>query len=133
MTSTTTKPDAVQPEAEAAVYLFDDWFDPIEAGLRDRVREWIEAMINGEFEAALGRPRYGRIPASERDEAAAVTGYRNGSRRRTDRRRDAVARHCARRRPRSPTPKRLCAARPQVALRKPAHEDGSQVGATQDS
>ena len=84
MTSTTTKPDAVQPEAEAAVYLFDDWFDPIEAGLRDRVREWIEAMINGEFEAALGRPRYGRIAASEReDEAAAVTGYRNGSRRRT--------------------------------------------------
>jgi hypothetical protein len=27
MTSTTTKPAAIQPEAETAVYLFDDWFD----------------------------------------------------------------------------------------------------------
>ncbi len=36
MTSTTTKPNAVQPDAETAVYLFEDWFDPIEAGLRDR-------------------------------------------------------------------------------------------------
>lgn len=39
MTSTTTKsaadlPDAVQPEAGTGVYLFDDWFDPIEAGQR---------------------------------------------------------------------------------------------------
>ncbi len=38
MTSTTTKPAAVRPEAETAGYLFDDWFDPIEAGLRDRER-----------------------------------------------------------------------------------------------
>lgn len=29
MTSTTTQPDAFQPEAETAIYLFDDWFDPI--------------------------------------------------------------------------------------------------------
>jgi hypothetical protein len=32
-----TKPDSSQPAAETAVYLFDDWFDPIEAGVRDRV------------------------------------------------------------------------------------------------
>jgi len=57
MTSTTTKPDAVQPEAETAVYLFDDWFDPIEAGLRDRVRDFIETMIRTELDAALARPR----------------------------------------------------------------------------
>ena len=37
MTSVTTKPDSSQPAAETAVYLFDDWFDPIEAGVRDRV------------------------------------------------------------------------------------------------
>ncbi len=36
-----TKPDSSQPAAETAVYLFDDWFDPIEAGVRDRVREWM--------------------------------------------------------------------------------------------
>jgi transposase-like protein len=82
MTSTTTKPDAVQPET--AVYLFDDWFDPIEAGLRDRVRDFIETMIRTEFDAALGRPRYGRISAEEREaKVAAVSGYRHGSRTRT--------------------------------------------------
>ena len=54
----TTKSDAAQPEAETAVYLFDDWFDPIEAGLRDRVRDFIETMIGSELDAALGRPRY---------------------------------------------------------------------------
>ena len=62
MTSTTTKPDAVQPEAETAVYLFDDWFDPIEAGLRDRVRDFIETMFRSELDAVLARPRYARQP-----------------------------------------------------------------------
>ena len=40
MTSFTTKPDSSQPAAETAVHLFDNWFDPIEAGLRDRAREF---------------------------------------------------------------------------------------------
>jgi hypothetical protein len=26
-------------------HLFDDWFDPIEAGIRDRVREFIEEPL----------------------------------------------------------------------------------------
>ena len=60
MTSTTTKPETVQPEADAAIYLFDDWFDPIEAGLRDRVRDFIETMFRAELDAALARPRYAR-------------------------------------------------------------------------
>ena len=64
MTSTITKPDAIQPEAETAVYLFDDWFDPIEAGLRDRVRGFIETMIRTELDAALARPRYARRAAA---------------------------------------------------------------------
>ena len=62
MTSTTTKPDAVQPDAKTAVYLFDDWFDPIEAGLRDRVRDFIETMFRTELDTALARPRYARRP-----------------------------------------------------------------------
>jgi hypothetical protein len=41
-----TKPDSSQPAAETAVYLFDDWFDPIEAGVRNRVREFIQAMAS---------------------------------------------------------------------------------------
>jgi transposase-like protein len=84
MTITTTKPDAVQPEAaETAVYLFDDWFDPIESGLRDRVRDFIETMIRTELDAALARPRYARRPAASEggDGAdAGVTGHRHGSR-----------------------------------------------------
>ena len=73
MTSTTTKPEAVQPEAETAVYLFDDWFDPIEAGLRDRVRDFIETMFRTELDTALARPRYARRPgASEGSDGAAA-------------------------------------------------------------
>ena len=51
MTSTTTKPDTVQCEGEAETFLFDNWFDPIEAGLRERVRGFIEAMIETELDA----------------------------------------------------------------------------------
>jgi hypothetical protein len=50
MTSITTKPDSSQPQSDA-VHLFDNWFDPIEGGLRDRVREFIHAMIEGELDA----------------------------------------------------------------------------------
>jgi hypothetical protein len=39
------------------VYLFDDWFDAIEALVRDRVRGFIQAMIEGELDEALMRPR----------------------------------------------------------------------------
>jgi putative transposase len=60
MTSNTTKPELTQPEPETAAHLFDNWFDPIETGLRDRVREFIQAMFEGELEAALSRPRYAR-------------------------------------------------------------------------
>jgi hypothetical protein len=35
-------------------------FDPIEAGLRERVREIIEEMIRSELDAVLSSPRYGR-------------------------------------------------------------------------
>src|SRR6266478_8605845 len=60
MTSVTTKPEATQPSTETSSHLFDDWFDPIEIGIRDRVREFIEEMIRGELDAVLARPRYGR-------------------------------------------------------------------------
>ena len=60
MTSHTTNPDSVQPVDEAAAHLFDNWFDPIESAVRDRVRGLIEELIHGELEAVLARPRYGR-------------------------------------------------------------------------
>jgi hypothetical protein len=55
MTNNSTKLPAQQAETESAVLLLDDWFDPIEAGLRDRVLEFLQVMIESELEAALAR------------------------------------------------------------------------------
>jgi hypothetical protein len=54
-------PDAI------GCHLFDDWFDLIEAGIRDRVREFIEEMIRGELDAVLSRLRYGGRRGRYRD------------------------------------------------------------------
>ena len=84
MTSITTKSDSAQPKAETAIQLFDDWFDPIETGVRERVHEFIEELIRGELDAALARPRYGRAKTIEGpDGAAGVAGHRHGSRTRS--------------------------------------------------
>src|SRR3954464_207985 len=86
MASPTTKPDAVQPEAEAGVALFDGWFDPIEAALRDRARAFIETMISSALDGALPRGRYARGPAAGEGgdgAAAGVVGHRHGRRTRT--------------------------------------------------
>ena len=61
MMSDSTHPTTLQREAETAVYLFDNWFDPIAACVREPVREFIQGMIEGELEATLLRPRYGRL------------------------------------------------------------------------
>ena len=50
MTNDSTKSSISRPASDTAIYLFDDWFDPIEAGVRDRVRGFIEAMIEGELD-----------------------------------------------------------------------------------
>ena len=47
MTNVTTKPKSSQPHSETAVDLFDNWFDPIDVGVRDRVHEFIHTMIEG--------------------------------------------------------------------------------------
>ncbi len=52
-----------------------DWSDPIEDGIRSRVRGFIEAIIEEELETALGRGRYERAAEGPR-------GYRNGHRER---------------------------------------------------
>lgn len=81
MHSPTTPHRVAQPEAAS---LFEDWFDPIESGLRERVRGFIEEMIRSELDAALARPRYARRTAAEcADRAPGVAGHRHGSRTRT--------------------------------------------------
>ena len=75
MTSHTTN-RLPQPEIETAAHLFDNWFDPIEAGLRDRAREFIEAMIEASSTTVLARPRYGRVTKPSSDERR--SGRRHG-------------------------------------------------------
>src|ERR1700737_1466945 len=83
MTSTSTKPDSLQPAADMAGDLFDNWFDPLEAEVRARSREFIEELLRGELEAALSRPRYGRSAMSGSEGRASVAGHRHGSRTRS--------------------------------------------------
>ncbi|PWB60166.1 MAG: IS256 family transposase, partial [Bradyrhizobiaceae bacterium] len=82
MTSDITKSAAALPADEAAEGLFDNWFDPIESALRDRVRGFIEDLIQDELEGVLARPRYGRR-AQAADGVTGTVGHRHGSRSRT--------------------------------------------------
>src|SRR5450432_1802768 len=83
MTSNTTKPDSLQPAAEMAVDLFDNWFDPIETEVRARARGFIEEMIRGELDAMLARRRYERSEKASDAGRPGVTGHRHGSRTRS--------------------------------------------------
>src|SRR5947209_16132653 len=86
MTNNSTTSPVLQSAAETAVDLLDDWFDPIEAGLRDRVREFIQTMIESELETALSRPRYARRAKADPENAegaSGVTGHRHGHRSRS--------------------------------------------------
>lgn len=51
----------------------DAWFDPIEAGVRGRVRGFIETLLEEELSDALGRGRHQRATSGPK-------GYRNGTR-----------------------------------------------------
>ena len=76
MTNVTMKSQAVQHDGEAGIDLFDDWFDPIETSLRERVRGFIEQVIEAELDGALCRPRYGRPAGGE----PGSIGHRHGHR-----------------------------------------------------
>ena len=61
--------------ADTGLFAGDAWFDPIEAGIRERVRGFIEELLEQELTASLGRGK------SERA-AGEPKGYRNGTRER---------------------------------------------------
>jgi transposase-like protein len=61
--------------ADTALFAGDAWFDPIEAGLRERIRGFIGELLEQELTSALGRDRHER--AVERPK-----GYRHGTRER---------------------------------------------------
>jgi transposase-like protein len=80
------KTGTIEPPANAAegtLFLGDDWFDPLEAGVRSRIRGFIEELLEAELAAALGRDRYERPRLAEtRAGAQAVigAGHRHGHR-----------------------------------------------------
>jgi transposase-like protein len=86
MERTTTKPAVAHSGPEASAQLLEDWFDPIEAGVRERVRHFIEGMIETELEEALSRPRYGRLAkagSSSSEGLTGLSGHRHGHRARS--------------------------------------------------
>src|SRR5947208_7120507 len=60
--------------------LFDNWIDAIEDGVRSRVRDFIETMLEEELSQVLGRPRYVRRQPGETGARAVAHGVRNGHR-----------------------------------------------------
>ncbi|MGC8553829.1 MAG: transposase, partial [Phycisphaerae bacterium] len=60
----------IAKEAEVP-FLGANWFDPLEAGVRERIRGFIQNLLEDELAAALGRGRYDR---------GGVAGYRHGHR-----------------------------------------------------
>src|SRR3954463_6647331 len=65
----------VQAAQAASLFAGEAWFDPIEAGIRERIRRFIEALFEEELSAAWGRGRGERAIGAPR-------GYRNGTRER---------------------------------------------------
>ena len=85
--------DSMRVEDDAKLFLGEAWSDPIEAGIRDRIRGFIEQLIEEELAVALGRGRYERrhwgevgspdsLPAGETADDAPLDGHRHGHRER---------------------------------------------------
>jgi putative transposase len=72
--------DSRNTSTESPALLGEAWFDPIEMGIRDRIRGFIEALVDEELNEALGRARYQRPVGA--DTAPARVGYRHGRRER---------------------------------------------------
>jgi putative transposase len=66
--------DSTRGPAEQALFAGEAWFDPVETGVRGRIRGLIEDLVEQELEAALGRGRYERV--------GGTSGHRHGHRRR---------------------------------------------------
>ena len=66
--------DTSKGPGEQALFAGEAWFDPIETGVRGRIRGLIEELVEQELEAALGRGRYER--------AGGTSGHRHGHRKR---------------------------------------------------
>lgn len=76
---------ATEEASEGTLFLGDDWFDPLEAGVRTRIRGFIEELLEAELDAALGRDRYERPRLAETGvggRPVVGAGHRHGHRER---------------------------------------------------
>jgi putative transposase len=80
MTTDSTKPAISTPAGEH--FLCDDWFDPLETGVRTRIRGFIEELLEAELAAALGPDRYERPRMGDGDSPGGAAGSRHGHRER---------------------------------------------------
>src|SRR5512144_720013 len=82
-------------KSDATLFLGEAWFDPIEAGIREQIRGFIEGLIEDELTAALERGRYQRRhrhvgeadpgdgpPTAGPADVAPLAGHRHGHRER---------------------------------------------------
>src|ERR1700716_3707475 len=77
--------NAAAKAAEGTLFVGGDWFDPLEAGVRTRIRGFIEELLEAELDAALGRDRYERPRLSETGVGGGPVvgaGHRHGHRER---------------------------------------------------
>jgi putative transposase len=75
--------DSKDAPGDVPLFLHEAWFDPIEAGIRDRIRGFIEELVEDELSGILGRTRYQRPDRSaETEPTRPAAGYRNGRRKR---------------------------------------------------
>ena len=63
-------------------FLCDDWFDPLESGVRTRIRGFIEGLLEEELDTALGRGRYERPGKAGAQRPEGAVGARHGHRER---------------------------------------------------
>src|ERR1700758_3212699 len=80
MTKDSIRPTASSTDEEH--FLCDDWFDPLETGVRTRIRGFIEDLLEAELAAALGRARYERVDVGGVGSAKSAAGSRHGHRER---------------------------------------------------
>jgi len=57
--------------ADTGLFAGETWFDPIEAGIRERVRGFIQELLEQELTASVGRGKSERAIGEPK-------GYRNG-------------------------------------------------------
>ena len=81
MTMDSTKASACSTQDEH--FRYDDWFDPLESGVRTRIWGFIEEPLEAELDAALGRAQYERGRVDGEGSPKGAVGSRHGHRERS--------------------------------------------------